>query len=151
MSRTRQVIPIAGLLITMAIATYMVVQMHGQSQALTGDFTSAAVAEVRDAQGRVVLRGTFAVTDEADDDIERRAVLAAEGGGTGGGRGEAEVEVSRNDRSKQEVEFSVHDMPASVPLSFSIDGVQVGTATTDDRGRAEIELDVTMPGAGATR
>jgi len=147
MNRKRQIIPIAGLLATMAIAAYMVVQMQGQTPALTADFTSAAVAEVRDAQGQVLLRGTFALTDEADDDIERRAILAPENGTVGGGRGEAEVEISRNDRAKQEVEFSVENMPASTALSFSIDGVQVASATTDDRGRAEIELDVAMPGA----
>jgi hypothetical protein len=150
MTRTRrQIIPIAGLLMTMAASAYMVARMHGQTTAVTADFSSAAIAEVRDAEGKVLLRGTFAATDEADDDIERRAVLASEGGGSG--RGEAEVEISRQDRSKQEVEFSVDSLTPATALTFSIDGVQVATATTDDRGHAEIELDVTMPGARAAR
>jgi hypothetical protein len=135
----------------MAIAAYMVVRMQGQTSTLTADFTSAAVAEVRDAQGQVLLRGTFALTDEADDDIERRAILAPESGTASGGRGEAEVEISRNDRAKQEVEFSVENMPRSATLSFSIDGIQVATGMTDDQGRAEIELDVAMPSAAAAR
>ena len=151
MNAKRQIIPLAGLLTTMAFAAYMVVQMHGQGTTLTADFSGAAVAEVRDAQGQVLLRGTFATTDEADDDIERRAVLAPDTGGPAAGRGEAEVEIARNDRAKQEVEFSVENLAPSIALIFSIDGVQVATATADDRGRAEIELDVAMPGAAAPR
>ena len=147
MGEKRQIIPLAGLAATMAIAAYMVVQMHGQA-ALSGDFSNAAVAEVRDAQGQVVLRGDFALTDEADDDVERRAVLAPLDGARGAS-GEAEVEISRNDASVQEVEFSVIGLAPDTALSFTIDGVQVAQATTDARGQAEVELDVATPATGA--
>ena len=70
MNDKRQAIPIVGLLATIAAAAYMVVQLNGQERAPAGDFTNAATAEVRDAQGQVVLRGQFAVVDEQDDDIE---------------------------------------------------------------------------------
>jgi hypothetical protein len=145
MSEKRQIIPLAGLLATMAIAAYMVVQMHGQA-ALTGDYSNAAVAEVRDAQGQVVLRGDFVLTDEADDDVERRAVLAPPDGARGGS-GEAEVEISSSDASVQEVEFSVSGLAPNTALSFSIDAVQVAQASTDASGHVEVELDVAAPGA----
>lgn len=144
MGEKRQIIPLAGLLATMGIAAYMVVQMHGQA-ALAGDFSNAAVAEVRDAQGQVVLRGDFALTDEADDDIERRAVLAPLDGARGA-TGEAEVEISRTDASVQEVEFSVSGVAPNTALSFAIDGVQVAQGTADANGHLEVELDVAMPG-----
>src|SRR5688572_9177897 len=52
MKQNRQVIPIAGLLATMAFAAYTVAQLTAQTP--TGNFTNAATAEVRDAQGQVV-------------------------------------------------------------------------------------------------
>ena len=52
MSDKRQWIPLGGLLATMAIVIYTVIQIHAQETgAVTGDFTNAAVAEVRDAKG----------------------------------------------------------------------------------------------------
>ena len=144
MSEKRQMIPLAGLLATMGIAAYMVVQMHGQA-ALTGDFSNAAVAEVRDAQGQVVLRGEFILTDEADDDVERRAVLAPVDGARGAS-GEAEVEIARTGASVQEVEFSVNGLAPNTVVSFTIDAVQVAQATSDADGGVEVELDVAMPG-----
>jgi hypothetical protein len=149
MGATRQIIPLAGLAATMGIAAYMVVQMHGQA-ALTGDFSNASVAEVRDAQGQVVLRGDFAPTEEADDDVERRAVLAPPDG-TSGTSGEAGVEIARNDASVQEVEFSVSGLTPGTTLTFTIDGVQVAQGTTDTRGHLEVELDVAMPRSAAPR
>ncbi len=38
-----QVIPVVGLLSTVALAGYMVVQLNGQASAPTGDYTNAAV------------------------------------------------------------------------------------------------------------
>jgi hypothetical protein len=148
MKDKRQIIPVAGLLATMAVAVYMVVQLSAQTAAPAGDFTNAANAEVRDAQGQVLLRGPFQQADEEDDDIERKAVLAA-AGADADARGEAEVEFSRNAPATQEVEFSVRNVAPGTVLTFSIDGVDVATATADGRGRAEVELDVPMPGTAA--
>ena len=150
MHDTRQIIPVAGLLATMAAAVYMVVQLSAQGAIPAGDFTNAAVAEVRDAQGQVVLRGSFQQTDEADDDIERKAVLAV-AGADADARGEAEVEFSKDAPAKQEVEFSVRNVAPGTVLTFAIDGVDVATATADGRGRAAVELDVAMPGTAAAR
>ena len=74
-----QWLPIGGLLATMPIAVVMLAQLHAQ-KAAAGDYSKAAVAEVRDAQGQVVLRGSFAAVDDGDDDdVERKARLEPTG------------------------------------------------------------------------
>ena len=144
-----QIIPVIGLLATMGAAGYMVVQLNAQATAIQGDFSTATIAEVRDAQGVVVLRGTFATVDEDDDDVERKAVLEQAGADTGGS-GTAEIEISMRNGvpGEQEIEFEVRNLAPRTPLTFAIDGRDVATATTSDRGSAEVELDV--PVAGAT-
>ena len=150
MSDKRQLIPITGLFVTIAIAVYTVVQMSGQgTQAPTGNFTNAAVAEVRDAQGQVVLQGQFVVSDEDDDDIERKATLKSTVGADAGG--EAEVEFAKSAPATQEIEFSVRGLQAGATFTFVIDGQEVATATADQHGRAEVELDVNIPSTSATR
>jgi hypothetical protein len=146
----RQIIPAAGLLATCAAAGYMVVQLSGQASPATGDFTNAAVAEVRDAQGQVILMGRFQLVEDENDDVERKAAFAPTGG-VGGATGEAEVEFSKAAPAEQEIEFSVRNLPAGAVLTFLIDGAAVATVTTDTRGRAEAELDVRMPGTTAAR
>ena len=150
MNNKRQLIPAAGLLATFIAAVYMVVQLNGQTAGPTGDFTNAARAEVRDAQGQVILSGQFQRVDEEDDDIERKATLASSGVDADAA-GEAEVEFSKAAPVQQEVEFSVRNVAAGAVLTFVIDGTDVATATADRRGRAEVELDVRMPGATASR
>jgi hypothetical protein len=146
----KQLIPIAGLLGTMAISVYMVTRLSGQGTAPTGDFTNAAVAEVRDAQGQVVLRGQFVVAEEEDDDVERKATLEPTGIDDDAG-GEAEVELARANPVEQEVEFSVRNLQGGAAFTFVIDGTDVATATADQRGRCEVELEIKMPGATPAR
>jgi hypothetical protein len=153
MKDKRQVIPAAGLVATFIAAVYMVVQLSGQTASPTGDFTNASVAEVRDAQGQVILSGQFqpvAEEEEDDDDIERRAALATTGVDADAA-GEAEIEFSKAAPVQQEVEFSVRNVAAGAVLTFVIDGTDVATATADRRGRAEVEVDVRMPGTRASR
>lgn len=148
--KSREMIPIAGLLGTIAIAVYFVVQLNGQQAATSGDFTNAATAQVRDAQGQIVLQGSFVLADEEDDDIERRAVLEPTGVDADA-TGEAEVEFSKATPAEQEIEFSVRNLQAGAIVTFVIDGVDIATATVDRRGRAEVELDIRAPGATASR
>jgi hypothetical protein len=145
MSDKRQMIPAAGLLATVVFAVYMVVQLKGQSPAPAGDYTNAATAEVRDAQGQAVLRGQFQPADEEDDDVERKAVLEPTGVDPDAA-GEAEVEFAKNAPAVQEVEFSARGLAPGATFTFVIDGVEVASAAADRRGRAEVELDVRMPG-----
>ncbi len=148
MSNRRQLIPIGGLIATAAAAMYMVVQLNAQATGVTGNFTNAAAAEVRDAQGQVVLQGQFAAADEDDDDVERKAVLKPTGI-VADAAGEAEVEFAKSAPVKQEIEFSVRGLQAGAAFTFVIDGQEVATATADRRGKAEVELDVRMPGTPA--
>jgi len=150
MNDKRQMIPAVGLLATVVAAVYIVVQLSAQTPSPTGDFTSAALAEVRDAQGQVILSGKFELVEEDDDDVERKAALAPTGVDADA-TGEAEIEFSRAAPAEQEIEFSVRNVPAGAVLTFVIDGTVVATATADARGRAEVELDVRMPGTAAAR
>lgn len=145
MKDKRQVVPVVGLLATVVAAVYMVVQLSGQTTP-TGNFTNAAVAEVRDAQGHTVLSGQFQVAaeDEDDDDVERKAVLAPTGVDADA-TGEAEIEFSKDALANQEVEFSIRNVSPNAAFTFVIDGTPMATAKTDARGRAEVELDVRMP------
>ena len=140
----KRIFPLAGLLVTIGFAGYMVARLSSQSEPPDADFTSAATATVLDAQGQTILTGHFTLAEEDDDDIERRAVLAAAMTGSKAS-GEAEVEFARTAPTSQEVEFSVQGAPPNTVLSFVIDGVQVGRATADAHGRAEMEREVRMP------
>jgi hypothetical protein len=144
MSDKRQTIAVVGLVGTMIFAAYMVAQLNGQERSTSGNFTNASIAEVRDAQGTVVLRGQFAVADEDDDDIERKATLTPVGSDTDAS-GEAEIEFSPGTPTTQEIEFSVRNLQPGLAITFMIDGTDVVAATTDSRGRAEVEFDVRMP------
>ena len=150
MSDKRQKIAAAGLVGTMAAVGYTVVHLSGQAAQPTGDFRNAALAEVRNAQGQVVLSGQFQAVEEEDDDVERKAALKTTGV-DGDAVGEAEVEFSNEAPTVQEVEFAVRNVPPRESFTFVIDGTTVATVSSDAEGRAEVELEVRIPRAGATR
>ena len=150
MQDTRQLIPFTGLLCTIAVVGYMVAQLNGQATAPSGDFTNAAIAEVRDAQGRTVLQGKFVAVDEDDDDVERKATLAPTGIDADAA-GEAEIEFAKVAPEEQEIEFSVRNLQAGTAFTLVVDGFDLVTATADSRGRAEAEVKVRMPGSPAPR
>ena len=109
------------------------------------DYTKAVLAEVRNAQGQVVLSGKFAVSPEEDDDEERKAMLAPTNVDADAS-GEAEIEVSgTGNNRRQEVEFSLANLQAGAVFTLVIDGKVLGTVTTNDRGRAELERYVPLP------
>jgi hypothetical protein len=151
MSIGHRMIPVVGFAGTVAFALYMVTQLHAQATTPAVDFTKAAIAEVQDAQGQVVLRGEFAVVDEQDDDdVERKATLQAIGTDADAA-GEAEVEFAKSAPAQQEIEFSVRNLPAGTTVTFIVDGQPIGQAAVDRGGRAELEVQVPMPGAAASR
>lgn len=109
------------------------------------DFRNASNAEVRDAQGQVVLNGTFVVSDSTEDDLERKAILK----GTSldaDATGEVEVEscLAAGCQS-QEVEFTVLNVQPGAVLRFVIDGKEFATVTVNRDGRASVERDVPLP------
>jgi len=144
MNDTRQIIPIAGLVATFAMSAYMVTQLSGQTAPPIGDFRTAAIAEVHDAQGQPLLRGEFMAVDEEDDDVERKAVLAPIGGNAKA-RGEAEIEFAKVTPGQQEIEFSVRNLEPNTMVTLLVDGHTIGQATVDRRGRAEVEIQISGP------
>ena len=143
MNNSVQTISIAGLVTTMAFAAFSIVQLDGTAaNQVTGDFRNAAMAEVRDAQGQTLLRGTFAVA-ESDDAGEVERVAKLEGANTSvTATGEAEVEYESDSPTVQEVEFTVTGMTAGTEVTFVIDGAVVTTAKADNRGRVNVEIAV---------
>jgi hypothetical protein len=148
--KTRHWIPVGGLLATIAAAGYMVVQLNGQAAAPTGDFTNAITAQVRDAQGQIVLEGRFMAPIEEDGGVERKATLAPSGADADAA-GEAEIEYKPPTPTEQEIEFAVTNLQPGARFTFVIDSIDIASATADRRGRAEVELDVPMQGANPTR
>jgi hypothetical protein len=145
MKMTRQQwIPLVGLVVTIAVALYFVVQLQGQAAAPTADFTKATTVQVKNGQGQVVLQGEFMAPVEEDGGLERRATLAPTGVDADAA-GEAEVEFAKTAVTTQEVEFAVRNVQPGAAFSFVIDGIEVASATSDRRGRADVELDVRMP------
>jgi hypothetical protein len=134
----------AGLAITAAVAIVMVINLSGnQVAAVTGDFRNASTAEVRDAQGKVLLRGAFAPVSGNADDVERGAPLQATPEG-GQASGEAEIEYSKSKPNTQEIEFEVSGVPPRATVTLVLDGRDVISATADDKGRAKAEFDVAI-------
>jgi hypothetical protein len=132
-----------GIAVAAAVGVAMMVDLDGNQTAATmGDFRNATTAEVRDAQGTVLLRGTFAATaGDNDKEIERKATLTATSPG-GTATGEAEVEYQTDKADVQEVEFNVTGVPARAIVTLVLDGRDVVAATANDKGEAEAEVNV---------
>ena len=148
MLTARKAVPAAVIVTVIALTGYVVARFNGQSTE-SADFRNAATAEVRDATGKVVLRGTFKLVEEEDDDIERKAPLAA----TSGGEvvGEAEVEFATEMPADQEVEFAARGLTAGATYTLIVDGREVAAVVAESRGRIAIELRVPLPGTAPSR
>jgi hypothetical protein len=118
-------------------------QLYGmRAMQVTGDFRNAVLAEVRDAQGQVLLHGSFAPVDADDQgEVERLATLTPVTAG-GNASGEAEVEYQSDNPTLQEVELTATGLAAGVTVSLVIDGTAVTTAKADNKGKVEVELEV---------
>ena len=135
---------IAALGVTTAavVAVTMMVSVDGQTSNVTGDFRNATTAEVRDSGGTVLLRGTFAATaGDTDKEIERKAPLATLNAGDKAA-GEAEIEYQTDKPDVHEIEFSVTGVPARAIVTLVLDGKDVVSATANDKGEAEAEVNV---------
>ena len=133
-----------GFLVTASIAVAMVVHLSGQQASnVSGDFRNASTAEVRDEQGQVLLRGTFAQAAGDEDEVERKAVLMATAPG-GQAAGDAEIEYRNEASNIQEIEFQVSGVPAHAIVTLVLDGRAVVSATANDKGRAEAEVKVAV-------
>ena len=140
----RQLIPAAGLVCTVLAAAYAVVQLEAQP-ATPVDFTGAATAEVRDAGGQVLLQGLFETEVEEDEQETERNARLTPTGAAPNAAGEAEVEFDSDATSVQDIEFSVKGVAPGTALTFVIDGIEVAKATSNARGKADVELEVPRP------
>jgi hypothetical protein len=131
----------AAAIVVMATAAIAVEHFDGQAtSAIAGDFRDAMTAEVRDAQGQTLLRGTFAVIDGDDKgEVERHAKLTPLTPGTGAA-GEAEVEYQVENPAQQEIELSATGLQPGGRFSLVIDGGTVATATANSKGEVEVEV-----------
>jgi hypothetical protein len=117
-------------------------QLYGQKAAqISGDFRNAATAEVHDAQGQPLLRGSFVAVDGDDKgEVERLATLTALTPGSNA-TGEAEVEYQTDAPAVQEIELKATGIAAGAQVSLVIDGTAVATATADKDGKVELEVE----------
>jgi hypothetical protein len=145
MLTARKAVPAVVIVAVIAVTGYVVARFNGQEPIQSADFRNAATAEIRDSTGKVVLRGTFRLVEEEDDDIERKAALALTTGGEV--MGEAEVEFATEMPTDQEVEFAARGLEGGATYMLVVDGREVASVVADPRGRIAIELDVPLPGA----
>jgi hypothetical protein len=130
----RKAVLVAAVLAVAAMTGYVVAVFNVRKPTLaSADFRNAVTAEIRSSQAEIVLRGTFMLVEEEDDDIERKDALAATTGGEV--MGEAEVE------------FAARGLVAGATYTLVVDGRLVATVAADPRGRIAIELEVSLPGA----
>ena len=143
--KTQKTTWIVALVTVVALGSALGIYLDAQGTAqLQANFTNAALAEVRDGQGTLVLRGDFVLATEEDDDVERKAVLKAAGADTDA-TGDAEVEFPTTAVVVQEVEFSVKNLTPGATYAFVIDGKTVATEKTGKDGSASVDLKVKMP------
>ena len=148
----RQILPAAGVLATTVAAAYVVVQLNAQDPATEPiDLRNVATAEIRDAQGQVVLSGQFMLDDGNDtEDVERKAALQPSGADADAS-GVAEVEFAKQNPDEQEVEFSGRNLQAGARYTLVLDGRDVIAGVAERDGDLELERDVPIPGATARR
>jgi hypothetical protein len=145
MLTARKAVPAVVIVAVIAVTGYVVARFNGQEPIQSADFRNAATAEIRDSTGQVVLRGTFKLVEEEDDDIERKAALAPTT--SGDLMGEAEVEFATEMPADQEVEFAARGLEVGATYTLVVDGREVASVVADPRGRIAIELEVPLPGA----
>ncbi len=148
--RARELLQIAAIIAALVVAGYLAVRYNAQEPTIeSADFRNAQTAEIRDEQGATILRGTFMLAEEEDDDIERKAALATLTSGEV--MGEAEVEFATEIPVEQEVEFAARGLEAGATYTMIVDGREVARVNADERGRVAVEFDVPLPRAPSAR
>jgi hypothetical protein len=146
--RVKRILPIVGMLLLCGYAAFAVIRTGNKVQEVrqplpssVGDLAASKLVEIKDAAGQIVLSGNFVVVNKQDGDVEGKALLT----GTGinaEAKGEAEFEVStkRNGGTEKELEISVRKLAPGTSFSLFVDGQQVATFSTNQRGAAELEM-----------
>jgi hypothetical protein len=111
-------------------------EMQQPLPASAADLATANRVEI--AENREIrLSGQFGAEIDDGDEIKREAVLQPPAGDA---KGEAEIELNADDRSRQELEVEVEGLTAKTVYQVLLDGTVVGTITTDVRGKGDLEL-----------
>lgn len=146
--RLKRILPVMGMLLLCGYVTFAVIRTGNKVQEVKqplpsslSDLAAAKLVEIKDATGQIVLSGNFVLENRQDGDVEGRALLT----GTGihaESKGEAELEVStlRNGGTEKELEVSVRKLAPATLFGIFVDGQQVATLTTNQRGAAELEM-----------
>lgn len=146
--RVKRILPLVGMLLLCGYATFAVIRSGNKVQEVkqplpsaVGDLAAAKLVEIKDAAGQIVLSGSFVVENKRDGAVEGKALLT----GTGinaAAKGEAEFEVSKNRKgtTEKELEVSVRNLAPRTSFSMFVDGQQVTTFSTNQRGAAELEM-----------
>lgn len=146
--RVKMVLPLVGLLLLCGYAAFAVIRSGSKAQEIkqplpssVGDLAAAKLVEIKDAAGHIVLSGTFGARHEQDGDVEGKALLT-DTVSNAAAKGEAEFEVSTNINggTERELEVSVRQLAPGTSFSLFVDGQQVATFSTDQRGAAELEM-----------
>ena len=142
MARLRLRLPVIGLIFVCVGAAYAVAQSGPAATtipAAIGDLATAVQAEVRSADGTVVLAGQFGEATLDGRETERTAKLTATAGSSATGTAEIEL-VTRDGKVERELELDAEGLAPNTSYRFVIDQQTAATFTTDAKGATELEL-----------
>jgi hypothetical protein len=146
--RVKRILPLVGMLMLCGYAAFAVIRSANKVQEVkqplpssVGDLTTAKLVEIKDAAGQIVLSGNFVVEKKQDGNVEGKALLTGTGiNATAKGDAEFEVSMNRVGATEKELEISVRRLAPGTSFNLFVDGQQVVTFSTDQRGAAELEM-----------
>jgi hypothetical protein len=143
MALLKRRLPAIGLIFVCVGAAYAVAQNVPAATtipAAIGDLATAVQAEVRAADGKVVLAGQFGEAVLDGRETERTAKLTATAGSTATGTAEIEL-VTRDGKVERELELDAEGLSPNTAYTFVVDQQTAATFTTNAKGEAEVELE----------
>lgn len=143
--RTKMLIPIIGLLIVIGYATIRIASGNDDIKqplpATLNNLAELRSIEIRDADGQVVLTGSFSDTTDVGGEKERFAQLSPTSvDADAKGAAEIEIKTRAGATAEQELEINVERLAAGATFKVFIDGQEITSFTTDARGEAELEM-----------
>jgi hypothetical protein len=104
------------------------------------DLSEAALVEIRDDGGAVVLSGEFRSRVDALGNTEKDADLGNRRGDSVIGEVELEIPAPGRDHRRPELEVDIIHLAPRTRYTVAIDDRVVGSFVTDDRGSVDFEL-----------
>ena len=146
--RVKRIIPVVGMLLLCGYATLAVIRSGNKVEEVKqplpssiGDLAAAKLVEMKDAAGQIVLSGNFVVENKQDGHVEGKALLTGtESNPAAQGKAEFEISTNKNGGTEKELEVSVRKLAPGTSFSLFLDGQQIATFSTNQRGAAELEM-----------